>query len=307
MIDSIAIEHRYTAPLSPEHVQCFRWRMLFNPHNGSLRGFIHEGKKGSHLPTMTFNLRENGFWYLRAEVSLPKWLNGTNVRSMTASEILLALERLSNYVSELSGKKFDAITANVARVDFVEDKVVFESQVIPFFKRVWNVSLQTMIRQTFEDTTIYFQPRSKSKYKVIKIYSKLHEVLEKKGSAEEIELARGQIRLEILLRTKAINLYVKKLNLSSREARVFLVPEVAEYVLAAEKQKLKYDSLFKEEKDTLQILMESPHEKNIFSLYGFAETYRHLGKNFHKLPSSKCSKRTYHNYLSKCLKLGLLP
>ncbi len=306
-IDTIILEQRYSRSLSPEVIQLFVWQTLYNPHNRSIRGYIHQGKKDSHLPRMTFMLRENGFWYLRVEVSLSKWLHNSNVNALSFAELLSGLERLSYYVSKISGIRFDAQTANVSRVDFVEDRCIAESKVIPFFKRTRDVSLQTMRRQTFEDTTVYFKPRSEDEYKVIRIYSKLHEVLDTKGSPEDIELARGKIRLEVMLRTRAIKPIIKKLKLSSREAHRVLTPEVAEYVLAIEKQRLNYDELFKAENDNLQVLLESTQVKNVFAIYGFLEVYRHLGKNFYKLPVSKCSKRTYQSYLSTCRKQGLLP
>ncbi len=130
--------------------------------------------------------RENGLWYLRAEVCLPKWLNDSNVITLPESKISRALDTLSRYVEEISDKPFDAERASLCRVDFVEDTIVHENEIHRLFRKFYLLDHPKFRGRTYDKTTAYFEPRSKCQYIQVKIYSKYHELIRSKPSHKRL-------------------------------------------------------------------------------------------------------------------------
>jgi len=249
-----------------------------------------------------------GLYYLRAEVSPLKWLTGSNICSLTKSEIAESLNALSDFVSELSGKVFSTVNASICKVDCVEDRIVQEADVIPLFRLFSTINHPKMRRRTFDNTTVYFEPRSEKQYKQIKIYSKSHQLISEKAALEEVKRALGQIRFEASLRTPAINRYVKLSGLPSRVAGEILTSEFYNLVLKSEKDLIHYDNYFlKDQTDIIQRILMNTLDKSPISTAGFVDAYKLFGPGFYKLKDLPLKKRAYQKHLSKSRKFGYLP
>jgi hypothetical protein len=308
MIDTGAMELGFRTGLTPAFASKFNWRPIYDWHTGEGRGYVHVGKKGTYLPRLSFLQRANGLWYLRTEVCFPKWLYGSNVTTLPESELPFALDKLSRYVEEISDKPFRAEHASLSRIDFVEDTIVPEHEIYRLFRKFYLLEHPKFRRRTYDKTTAYFEPRSKCQYIQVKIYSKYHELIRSKPSPQELELARGRVRLEITLRTKAINKVKEELGLLSRETAGFLKSAAGIYVLEREKAKINYNEQFREDdNDMIQRALENVDDPSRLLTIGFLEAYKRLGPKFYELPKSPCQKRSYQSLLSKARKMGFLP
>ncbi len=267
-----------------EAISRFNWRPYYYPNTEVTRGYMQRCEKGTSLPRLTFLQRENGLWYLRVEVSLPKFLKGSNVITLPEQDVFCALDNLSAYVTETSGKTFDAQKASICRVDFVEDTIINESDIYSLFRRLSQVQHPKLKRRTDEDT-VYFEPRTKKKYIQVKIYSKYHEVISKKAPLQDVELARGRVRLEVTLRTPEITRVKNKLGLPSRDAEVFLIAQAGMYVLKREKKRINYNKQFVEDDTDVfrRVLKNVDDPSPIYSL-GFLLALQLLGPKFYELP-----------------------
>jgi hypothetical protein len=304
-LDTIALENRYSTPIDTNVLQDYDWSIRRDQHGKAIR-FIYQSLTAQYEPRLTCSRRPDGFWYLRVEVSAPRFMYGSNVRALSDDLWLRFLGLIGYWVEEVSGKWFDATTATVVRVDFVDDIKVSPVEISPFFDRLRDTKHPRLMRSCFDDTSVRYQSRGKKKSKVIKTYSKLHERIAVGASEVDIKRATGQIRFEVTLHSGAVRRLQKTFGLPNRHARTILQNCIAQHVLQAEKEVLRFDDVLYGKLPTLIDLPECFIGIPL-ALTGFVILYRTFGSTLLKLPGMKMSRSKYYRYLSNARDLGLLP
>lgn len=307
MIDTLAIKHYLARPPKEEDLCSLGWQPRYSTRDGTLCAFIRNESKGSIEPRLTLTLNPKMQWHLKAEASLPKLLRGMNVPLLDESQIESSLRLLSAYVEKWSGRKFDHNTALVCRVDFAKDIHVGESAIVPMIVKFAHVQIPRYDRTPYNDESVVFTPKGESNSKRISIYNKLAEVMRRNGSEEEKQNARGILRLEVGLRTKAISYLTGKLKLPNREVQHALTREVADYVLQDSLQKLQFDAIDSEAHEVIEKLIAHFGTSRAKNLLGFIDLRKRFGEELYKNEGLHFPLRTYFRDLADCRKAGVLP
>lgn len=307
MIDTVAIKHHMARPPTEEDLYSLGWQPRYSKRDGTICAFIYNAPKGSTEPRLTLSLNPKMQWYLKAEASLPKLLRGANVPLPDESEIENSLRLLSAVVERCSGRKFELHTALVCRVDFTKDIYIGENSIMQMIARFAHVQIPRYDRTQHNDTSVVFTPKGKSNSKRISVYNKLAEVMQRNGSEGEQYNARGILRLEVGLRTKAISYLAGKLNLPSRETQHILTREVADYVLQDVLQQLQFDAIDLDTNEVIEKLIAHFNVSRAKSLLGFIELRKQFGEELYKNQEIRFPHRTYFRDLADCRKAGVLP
>jgi len=109
MLDTIVLCVAVATPPSRKNLQKFRWRN---------ERYYFRDTASANSPCLFCYPSPDGKYYLSIEASLPKILFGHNIAMLTEAEIFQSLLMLSNFAAANFGVDFDALRANVARVDF---------------------------------------------------------------------------------------------------------------------------------------------------------------------------------------------
>lgn len=306
MFDTIAIKHYLARPPTEDALHSLGWLMRFNKYDGRTCAFIRN-EQDSTEPRLTLSLNPKSQWHLKAEASLSKLLRGVNVPLLGESEIETSLRLLATKVEEKIGIKFDPNTALVCRADFARDLYVGETAVVPIIAKLMRVQIPRYDRTLRNDESVVFTPKGASKGKRISVYDKLAEVIQRNGSEEEQRNARGILRLEVGLKTKAITYLTRQLKLPNREAQHIMTREVADYVLQDALQKLQFDAIDSNATEVIQKLISEFGTSRAKNLLGFMEIKKQFGEEFYKDETLNYSRRTYFRDLADCRKAGVLP
>jgi hypothetical protein len=204
--------------------------------------WVKNPPKGSNLPRLTWSFYDGGKAWLSAEVSMGKFVNGTNVRMLTESEQQRGIRDLSAFVSEAADVDFDVDTALVGRVDYCCCWQVGEAYVNAYVASISRASMPHMKRRMDGDTTVTLLSKSRR----VQVYGKLAETIEQnrrgKASDDDVRGANGVLRFETGYRTtQSCGRLAKRLNLVDRSGAYLLAPTTAERVIAMDLEKLTAD------------------------------------------------------------------
>jgi hypothetical protein len=168
-------------------------------------------------------------WHLSAEVSLPRWINGSNSTLLDEAGVSSGLNQLSSYVREVTEERFFVSEMFVIRVDFTKDFQIGEENTVPIIRQLSNIRLPRMNTILINNSTVYFQPPGKNLNRRIEVYSKYRESLY--NDSDKAELASGVLRLEVSHRTtQSVNQLVKRFGLESKKAYDVLTASAAALV-----------------------------------------------------------------------------
>ena len=297
MLDTIGVKHFIQNLPSDDFKRNFRF--LSRSKNPT---WVFNSKTAETLPNLTIVQTPNGIHHFSAQVSLPKMIFGHNARLPNQSEVNRGLKLIAEYAEEMSGLPFDAETAVVSLVHYAYDIDLTESGVWRMIEKLSKRRLKPLRKNFYEDSTIYFT--SKGKTKQIRIYPKLQEVLKDEAApAEAIKFADGRLRLEsCLLQKSAIDSLIKKYGLPDSRATTLLAENISDLVTANLLDSLDFFNLLGEEKNDFEILRQCFTTKRAISLFGFREAIRHYGEGFYKDSRHGISKSVYFRNLSDCRK-----
>jgi hypothetical protein len=309
MIDTVAIKHCLVRPPTEDHLCSLGWQPRFHRRGGTICAFVLNEPKGSSEPRLTLSLTPQMEWHFKAEASLPRLLHGANVPLLEETEIESSLRLLSASVERRSGMRFEPDDALVCRVDFARDFHTGEGEIVPTIANLMRVQIPRYDRTQHNDTTVVFTPRGENKSKRISVYGKLAEVMRRNGSEEEQNDARGILRLEVGLRTKAITYLARqrRLNLPGREARHILTRSVANEVLEDAMKKLQFAAVEQSTDDVTEKLLTYFGTSRTKNLLGFLELRRKYGEALSTHKELNYPRRTYFRDLADCRRAGVLP
>lgn len=296
MPDTLQIKHFYQTLVCDDFQR--RWKQLSFKRNPT---WIYNSDSSETLPNLTMVNTPDGIWHLSSEVCLPKLLYGHNARLPNQTEVIEAVQKQAGYTQAVSGLPFDAETATVSLIHYAKDIYLGEPGVWRMLEKLSKRKLPGFLKMFIEDSTIYFT--SKGKSKLIRIYSKLNEVLKKQPTKEAIEYARGNLRVECcLLKPYSINSLVKRLSLPDKTTQSLLREDVEDFEISRILENLNFFELLENEKTALQILEEHFPMKKAMRLRGFLQAVSEHGENFYKDESHGIKKDSYYRDARACRK-----
>jgi hypothetical protein len=167
--------------------------------------------------------------------------------------------------------RFDALSANVSRVDFCHDWQLTPNEVLEYLQAVGHSSLPRMKRCLIDNGTVQFSNKSQA----VVLYDKYQEVISRlsKGSAtnEELSASFGVLRFENrFLKRKACQSLAEKLSLPDRQAKHLLTSPVALAVMTDRMNRLGLDRPLEAGDARLTLLREFyGFGPRFFALVGF--------------------------------------
>ncbi len=301
----MALQHRLLNSPSQKDLTDF-WNQQSTYFSGLRRKFICNSARNSHAPRLTLSENIKSEWYLRAEVSIPAWLFKMNTKLPNQADIALFLQNLPGYISEKTQLTFDAFSASVRRVDFTQDFPIGRNKIIQTIKSLYKVHPPRFQRVIYNEETVEFSRKGKSKGFVIKVYDKLAELISHKKTIENQIYIKNLLRLEVSYLTPY---YIKKIkeahNLSSITAEHILRIDLAESEILKAKNLIHFDDQVSTEVNQLDILIANYDTRYAATLYGFLKLIEDYGFNFHELSSLNYPKRTYRKHLADCKAAGI--
>ena len=199
--------------------------------------------------------------YLSVEVSLPKYLYGSNVYTLETDEAINdALCKLSHDVSTLLGLDFNAHETLLTRVDYAVNLYCANNkEVREILVAMPNVVIPRMKYHPHErhKPTVYFRNKSQE----LCIYQKYPAVRTqlKKGRAtiEHLKEARAMLRLELRFWiARSCRNLPKRLKLPNRKAKTLLTIDIATQVLEEIISALNLDKPIVSSDERLALLRE---------------------------------------------------
>jgi hypothetical protein len=249
------------------------------------------------LPRLTWNSSPSGDW-LTAEVSLPKFLFGNNVRMVSDADVRHALKDISCFITETVGVPFDAPSALVGRVDYCENLPVGETNISTIASAAAQASIPRMVRYHIGPTTVTFKQSSKH----ITIYGKHAEVAthvrEGNATAEELRTSHGQLRLEVkYLTSDSCKRLAKRYGLSERTAENLLVGVIAHEELYRALEALNLNKPTGLANARIDVLREVYGDTGRFrTLVAFLAILDRYGEHFWRQKIGGYSRSTYFAY-----------
>lgn len=192
MFDTVRLHHPRPMPSAPELLQ-LGFVSLDGRNDGRSPKWVKNPPKGSCEPRLTYSNRDAAGSYLIAEVSLPKFLFGNNIKEIEPNHIELTLSDFGEYVEQAARVEFDARTALVGRADYCRNyQLENETQVRAYIKAFQCATLPKYSRRCENDTTVTLRSRSRE----VTLYSKHDELKYRKAIPELLELSEGVLRFE---------------------------------------------------------------------------------------------------------------
>lgn len=271
--------------------------------NDSIK-WISNGLKGTHEPRLSLYETWEKTYRLRADLSIPKFLYGANVRLPDEAEIQEALEIITNNIELRSGLKFDAFSANMCRLDYSVNLKFDPKLVKAVIGRYRNFDVVRLLRHTIGNETVYFENKSRK----IKIYDKHAEVCAKKMSPDVQAQSQGIVRAEYgLLDADSIRNFAARLGFQGTSANEMLSQENIHTAHRELSELLKFDSINFSPDRKIKIAFEQINDvKRAIQLSGFVEAVDCFGEGFYRNEAFKMSKSTYDRNLRECQDLGLI-
>jgi hypothetical protein len=229
--------------------------------------------QGYVLDLPPFKFRWSLHNYLSVEVSLPRYLHGSNIYTLESDEeINEALCKLSHDVSTLLGFDFNAHETLLTRVDYAVNLYCANNkQVREILAAMPNALISRMKYHKHKNKpTVYFNNKSRQ----ICIYDKYDAMRNqlKRGSAtvEQLNKAIAMLRLELRFRKgrSCRNLF-KRLRLPDRKAKTLLTIDIATLMLGEVISALNLDKpiVFRDER--LALLRERFGASTYLKLFRF--------------------------------------
>lgn len=274
---------------------------------GEAYKLVLNGEIGAKEPRLTITRTWKGIWRLQIEVSIGAWLFNSNLFLPNEKDIANFLEDLSLFIYYKTGLHLYLEMDRMNALDVTRDFKIGESNVFSFIKAISQVIIPRYNRNIINDTSVYFVNAGAKPNKVFKIYSKMHELIKHGATNEEIELARGYIRLEVNHNDgRAVSNLAKSLKVEN-QCRYLLTKQTSETVIRKAMKLLNFDEvLYSNDDSKLQTLAEHYDKAMPLTLAGHLLYKAQYGANYHELPFINLKAQTIKSYERDCAKTGTL-
>lgn len=281
-------------------------KAFFSKFNGEPCKLVLNGEDGVKEPRLTFS-KWNGFWINKAEVSIGAWMFNSNLFLPNDKDMQEFFPMVSDFVGFKTGVKFDAHLERTTRADITRDFLVGEEKVLSILKQLNSLEIPKYNRRPFNNTGVYLENKGKDKNKKFAVYSKQQDLIDKKASATEIELAKGILRLEVQHKNnRAVSNLAKSLKMPNHNANLILTREVSESVIESAMTLLNLEPLLKDTDCRLETLARSYDKSMPLTLAGHLAYKAKFGLDYYKLPFINLSEATIRKYERECAKTGTL-
>jgi hypothetical protein len=308
MIDTVQLRHRIPLP-SANELRAQGWLPISKHGDNSWKR--NQPMNTETLPRLTWRQTLSGAW-LTAEVSLPKMLYPNSVELLDDDDVGQGLMLVTQYVSDVINRRFDAATALVGRIDYYYDFEMVDSNIIRYLSLAATKSISRMTRFVVGQTTVSWRNNpKKKKSKEIKLYDKRAEVwqrlLEGKAAEAELKSASGLLRFEMSYRiSDSVRYLAKKLGLPNRKAHYLLSCSIALDELGRALKLLGLDrvSPMGDERPAAlrQIFGDTRQVRN---LAGFLFFRDHYGEDFWKHGIGGYSRSSVYRYSTALRQAGI--
>ncbi len=305
MIDTVSLGKWVEVNLTDIELTKIGWIRMPSSHNGLNKKFILNGVRNSYSPRLTLTQNIQWKWYLRAEVSIPSWLFGTNAKLPNQKDIYSFLENLSDYVSEKGKISFDAFSAKVRRVDFTKDLLLGRENIVPTIRSLLEVIIPKFRRVIYDEQTVEYSNRAEKKGKSIKVYDKLVEMNEHKKEIPDDLAIKDLLRLEISYRSPHFIETLKiEYKLPDVLAETVLQVDIAKSEIMKASKLLNLNKEITDKINLFEKLIAKNGLKRGITLFGFVKALNVYGQNFHKFTFLNYSRRTYQDNWKKIMASG---
>lgn len=303
MIDTIGLKHTFPR---------------LNVQRLASRGFVEkQGRKnpqwfwnppsGSASPRITISRPPSGVFHIFAECSLPRLLYGHNAK-LPASEtdVNSGIEMMCREVETIIEADFDARYASISKIHLTRDYRLGDTAntaaIALFDKRIRYFDMRSLTANSGKAVTLYFNYSSKRRNCVICVYSKYAEVLARKGAQDELEAARGNLRIEY----RANNLLgIKSVcnRFDASEATELLSNDLNDRVFSFIESELHFPECIAFQESQLSKLLNHYTPTKAKNLYGFLELRRLIGDE--ELTKTAKDRRNFNDSRRACEKAGV--
>ena len=184
MFDTVAISRSFARTPDLDLLVQNGCEPSYSKYTGALNKLVLNGKKE---PRLTFR-KIQGFYIIKAEVSIGAWLHGSNIFLPDEKDIEDFLNDISVFVRYKTSINFNAQRERITRLDVTRDFQIGESRVLSVIEELKSLEIKKYQQKPYK-TGVCFQNSGKEKNKQIVIYSKYHKLLSKNADASELEFA----------------------------------------------------------------------------------------------------------------------
>ncbi len=307
MFDSTAISKTFIRTPNINLLRDNGCQAYISRFTGEPYKLVLNGEVGAKEPRLTISQSPKGYWIIKAEVSIGAWMFGSNLFLPNEDDMKQFFLMLSDFVRYKTGIMFEAHRERVTRADPTRDFSIGETNVLRVLKELNNLEIPKYDRKPINFTGVYFKNRGRVTNKVYSIYSKFHELANKKASKTEIELAKGLLRFTIEHKdNRAVANIAKSLKLPNHNANHILTRQVSEKILEDGMKLLNLQPLLDNTDFQLEKLAENFDSAKPLTLAGHL-LYKHkFGNNYGELPFINLSANTIKKYDKECAKAGIL-
>lgn len=267
--------------------------------------YLINGKRGSKEPRITITRNGEGFWIVKAEVSIGEWLFGSNLYLPEEKDLPEYYENLSNFVLFKTGYQFDAYQSRVTRLDVTKDFEVGEAKVCGIIKALAKLTIPRYDRKLINDSTVEFQNKGKKKNKKYSIYNKHQKLLDDRADEKLLELSKGLLRLEIQHKeNRAVSNLAKSLKLPYHYTHSLFTKDVADIVIKKAMNVLSFEEFLNDEDSALEKLAKNYESSMPLLLAGHLHFKAKYGIDYHQLSFMNLKPATIKSYERKCKKIG---
>lgn len=303
MIDTITLKHTFPRL----DMQRLRSRGFVGKQGRKNPQWFWNPPSGSTSPRITISHPPDGRCHVFAECSLPRLLYGHNAK-LPASETDVndGIEKMCRKVEAIINADFDPRYASVSKIHLTRDYPLGDAAntaaMALFDKRIKYFPKRNLTANNNEPVTLYFNYQSTRRNCVICIYSKYAEVLTRKGSLDELDAARGNLRIEYRANNLAgVNSVCKRFN--AAEAAELLTSDLNDRVFSFIESELHFPECIELRESPLTRLLNYYTPTKAKNLYGFYEMRRLLGDE--ELMKTDKERRNFHTSRRACEKAGV--
>lgn len=309
MFDTIALADAVIEQPDVEHVAAMGGHVRYNRYSGRVAGYVVNGPKDSKEPRITVNYDHRvDAWRVRAEASVPTWLNGSSLLLPTEEQIDEYLYKIGDFITIKTGLSFDPWNARVTRLDVTRDIAVDDSHLFTVLARLRHVRLPKYHTHPIDDTTVEFRTKGEKSHKTIIAYSKKHQ-LRHEGCLKDLQMIdQSLLRIEVKhLTNKAVTNLANQLRLRDHKAKNIITALTHNTVIERATTGLGLNSLIEAHfEDPVERLLRSCDTPAAQRLIGHLYCTRRWGQAYYDLPFITLTKRTVKGYAQTCKRVGIM-
>lgn len=264
--------------------------------------------KGSLEPRIT--LSRNHFrscWETHAEVSIGRWLHGSNTILPVESDIPTFLSDLSIFAGDYTGRRFDAPNGRIKRLDCTRDFLIGEAAVASAIGRINQTLRLNRYDWSPVNETIYFRNQGGTQDKTLMVYGKFRQVMSAGGTEEAKEHANGKLRLEVSLRDRRVRDLAKTMKVPYHSAKHLLSERTSEYVLQQAMKLMRFESFLQNETNSVERLFAQYPTDKALKYAGIVLMEEYYSTTIDTLPFIQLSPKTHARYRKDILDSGVSP